>query len=159
VLIDAFENLIHKHDIPHSLVIAGRFAWKYKQVIQKITSIQSGRILFPGYIEQADLPALYTLADLFVFPSLYEGFGIPPLEAMACGTPVIVSDRGALPETTGGCAFMVDPLSISSVSTAMYELIQNQSVRKLFMQKGKNHVRRFSWKDTWIKTSELYKSL
>ena len=106
------------------------------------------RILFPGYIEQSDLPALYTLADLFVFPSLYEGFGIPPLESMACGTPVIVSNKGALPETTGGCAVMVDPLSVNSITSAMMELLQNQILRKQLIRKGKQHVRQFNWERT-----------
>jgi glycosyltransferase involved in cell wall biosynthesis len=158
-LIEAFEHLIHRRDISHSLVIAGRFAWKYKDVLQTIGKHQSGRILFPGYIEQSDLPALYTLADLFVFPSLYEGFGIPPLESMACGTPVIVSNKGALPETTGGCAVMVDPLSVDSITSAMLELLQNQALRNQLIRKGKQHVRQFNWERSWLETAKLYKSL
>lgn len=158
-LIEAFESLIHRSDIPHSFVIAGRFAWKYKDILQKITRYQTKRISFPGYIEQADLPALYTLADLFVFPSLYEGFGIPPLESMACGTPVVVSNKGALPETTGGCAFMVDPLSVDSITSGMYKMLQDQTLRNQLIEKGKRHVQQFKWDRTWSETAKLYKSL
>jgi len=157
-LIESFESLILKYDIPHSLVVAGRFAWKYGDILQ-IKKRNEKRILFPGYIEQSDLPALYMLAELFVFPSLYEGFGIPPLESMACGTPVIVSDRGALPETTGGCAFMVDPLSVDSITSAMMELLENQTIRNQLIQKGKEHVQQFKWSRTWFDTTKLYHSL
>ena len=158
-LIESFDNLIHKYDVPHSLVVAGRFAWKYGDILEKITKLQTKRILFPGFIEQSDLPALYSLADLFVFPSLYEGFGIPPLEAMACGTPVIVSNAGALPETTGGCASIVDPLSVDSITSAMNELLQNQVLRNQFIIDGKEHIRQFKWSRSWFETSELYKIL
>jgi glycosyltransferase involved in cell wall biosynthesis len=157
-LIESFENLIHKQNIPHSLVVAGRFAWKYGDIL-RIKKQNNGRILFPGYIEQSDLPALYTLADLFVFPSLYEGFGIPPLESMACGTPVIASCKGALPETTGGCAFLVDPLSVDAITSAMLKLLENQTLRNQLINKGKQHVRHFKWGRTWSETVKLYKSI
>jgi glycosyltransferase involved in cell wall biosynthesis len=157
-LIESFENLIRKQDVPHSLVIAGRFAWKYGDII-RVKKQNDERIIFPGYIHQSDLPALYTLADLFVFPSLYEGFGIPPLESMACGTPVIASDKGALPETTGDCAFLVDPLSVDSITSAMLELLQNQTLRYRLIKKGKQHVQQFQWSRTWSETVELYKSV
>jgi len=157
-LIEAFKNLSKHSDMPHSLVIAGQFAWKYDDIM-KIKRQNDERIIFPGYIEQSDLPALYTLADLFVFPSLYEGFGIPPLESMACGTPVIVSDKGALPETTGGCASIVDPFSVDSITAAMLELLQNQTLRNQFIEKGKQHVQQFKWNRTWAETAKLYHSL
>ena len=158
-LIESYENLINKYDVPHSLVVAGRFAWKYSDILQKITKQHNKRILFPGYIEQSALPALYTLADLFVFPSLYEGFGIPPLESMACSTPVIVSNKGALPETTGGCASIVDPFSVDSITSTMLELLQNQTLRNQFIEKGKQHVQQFRWSRTWTETAKLYHSL
>jgi len=158
-LIEAFENLIRRSDIPHSLVIAGKFAWKCKDVLQKISKNPNTRILFTGYIEQSDLPALYTLADLFVFPSLYEGFGIPPLEAMACGTPVIVSNAGALPETTMGNALITDPLSVDSVASAMLNLIENTTLRNQLIEKGKHHVQQFKWDRAWSETANFYKLL
>lgn len=158
-VMDSFENLINKYDIPHKLVIAGRFAWKYQDICKKIRHKNTKRILFPGYIPTADLPSLYTLADLFVFPSLYEGFGIPPLESMACGTPVIVSNKGALPEITNGCALITDPYSVDSITEAMIGLIQNQALRNRLTQKGKQHTSQFTWNRTWQCTTNLYRSL
>jgi glycosyltransferase involved in cell wall biosynthesis len=157
-LIKAFKNLTRQSDIPHSLVIAGQFAWRYGDVL-KVKKQNEERIIFPGYIHQSDLPAIYTLADLFVFPSLYEGFGLPPLEAMTCGTPVIVSNRGALPETTGGNALMVDPLSVTSIETAIYKLLHENDLRTHFVEKGRIYVQKFRWKTTWEKTAELYHTL
>lgn len=157
-LIEAFKNLTRQSNIPHSLVIAGQFAWKCGDIL-KVKKHNEERIIFPGYIHQFDLPAIYRLADLFVFPSLYEGFGLPPLEAMTCGTPVIVSNRGALPETTDGNALMVDPLSVSSIETAIYKLLHENDLRTHLIEKGRMHVQKFSWKTTWEKTAELYHTL
>ena len=157
-LIEAFRNLVKHSEIPHSLVIAGQFAWKCKDIIQ-VKKQNDKRIIFPGYIHQSDLPAVYSLADLFVFPSLYEGFGIPPLEAMACGVPAIVSNAGALPEITAGNAFMIDPLSVASIETAMYKLLHENDLRNNFIEKGRIHIEKFNWKTTWEKTAKLYHSL
>lgn len=159
-LTDAFLRLIKYADIPHSLVIAGRFAWKYRDVLQKAAfQGNNGRILFPGYVAQSDLPAVYSLADMFVFPSLYEGFGIPPLEAMACGVPVIVSNAGALPEITAGNALLVDPLSVTSIEKSMYQLLHNRALRYRLVEGGRLHARKFRWKSTWKATANLYKSV
>jgi len=157
-IIEAFKNLLKYSEIPHSLVIAGQFAWKYNDVIQ-VKKQNNKRIIFTGYIHQSDLPAVYRLADLFVFPSLYEGFGIPPLEAMACDIPVIVSTAGALPEITNGNAFLVDPLSVSSIETAMYKLLYDNNLRANLMEKGRIYVQKFRWHTTWEKTANLYRSL
>lgn len=158
-LIRSFNNLTRQIDIPHSLVIAGRFAWKYKDVLQETDKLINKRILLPGYIDRADLPTLYSLADLFIFPSLYEGFGIPPLESMACGTPVIVSNRGALPEIAGKCALIVDPFSIDSMTAAMKELLLNQTLKEQLIINGKRHVQQFRWNEAWSSTAKLYNSL
>jgi glycosyltransferase involved in cell wall biosynthesis len=157
-LIEAFRNLIRHSEIPHSLVIAGQFAWEYDDVM-KIKKQNDERIIFLGYIHPSDLPAVYTLADLFVFPSLYEGLGIPPLEAMACGTPVIVSNSGALPETTNGNAYMIDPLSVISIEVAMYKLLNENDLRVKLVEKGRIHVEKFKWRTAWEKTVRLYQSV
>ncbi len=157
-LIDAYRNL-HKHnDIPHVLVIAGQFAWKYQHVLQKTIKQTIGKILFLGYIHQSDLPAIYTLADLFVFPSLYEGFGLPPLEAMACGVPTMVSNVGALPEITNGNSLVVDPLSTDAIEIAMYKLIHDQTLREQLITKGRHHALKFKWNTAWNLTKDLYRS-
>jgi glycosyltransferase involved in cell wall biosynthesis len=105
------------------------------------------------------LPALYKLADLFVFPSLYEGFGLPPLEAMACGTPVIVSGAGALPEITAGHALTVDPLSVESIGQAICGMLHNSSLRNQFIESGRIHASKFRWETAWRETVGLYDSL
>jgi glycosyltransferase involved in cell wall biosynthesis len=158
-LIDAFGDVVRQSRIPHSLVLAGRLAWKSGDVRQKIARSQDQRILCLGYIAQSDLPAVYTLADLFVFPSLYEGFGLPPLEAMACGAPVIVSGAGALPEITSGHALTVNPHSVDSISRAIYGLLHDPSLRNRFVESGRIHAGRFRWETAWQKTSGLYDSL
>jgi glycosyltransferase involved in cell wall biosynthesis len=158
-LINAYLDVVRQAGIPHSLVIAGKFAWKYGDVRQKLSEQKDGQIVCPGYIAQSDLPAVYALADLFVFPSLYEGFGLPPLEAMACGTPVIVSSAGALPEISAGHALPVDPLSTDSIGKAMYRMLHEPSLRNRFIETGRLHAHTFRWKKAWQATSGLYYSL
>jgi glycosyltransferase involved in cell wall biosynthesis len=158
-LTDAYLDVVRQSRIPHSLVIAGRYAWKYRDVQQKIVGCKDRQIHCPGYVAPSDLPAVYALADLFVFPSLYEGFGLPPLEAMACGTPAIVSDSGALPEITGGHALQVDPRSTESIGRAIYDMLHDPSLQNRFIEPGRRHVRRFQWETAWRKTSNLYLNL
>jgi glycosyltransferase involved in cell wall biosynthesis len=158
-LIDAYLDTVRQSRIPHSLVLAGRFAWKSGDVRQKTARCQDRRTHCPGYIAQIALPAVYTLADLFVFPSLYEGFGLPPLEAMACGVPVIVSNAGALPEITAGHALTVDPLSVESVGRAIYDMLHEPSLRNRFIASGRKHAGTFQWETAWRKTAGLYESL
>ncbi|MDR2763922.1 MAG: glycosyltransferase family 4 protein [Tannerella sp.] len=158
-LIDACLDVFRQSRIPHSLVVAGRFTWKSQNVQKKIARCKDRRILCTGYIDSSDLPAVYTLADLFVFPSLYEGFGLPPLEAMACGTPVIVSGAGALPEITAGHALTVDPLSVESVGEAIYRMLHEPSLRSRFIESGRQHACGFQWETAWRKTAGLYDSV
>jgi glycosyltransferase involved in cell wall biosynthesis len=158
-LIKSFENLVRHSEIPHSLVIAGKFAWKYGDVLKERRRQDSNRILFPGYINQSDLPALYSLADLFVFPSLYEGFGIPPLEAMASNTPVVCSNGGALAEIAGTSACIVDPLSIDSITKGMKDVLQDSNLQNRLLNQGRQYVKQFTWSKTWSDTVNLYHSL
>ena len=157
-LIDAYLEVVRQSRIPHSLVLAGQFAWKYGDVQQKVAG-HGDRIVCPGYIAPSDLPAVYRLAGLFVFPSLYEGFGLPPLEAMACGTPTVVYGAGALPEITAGHAMTVDPLSVESIGRAIHVMLHEPSLRKRLTESGREHVRRFRWETAWRETAELYCSL
>ena len=129
-LIQAYARLIKNSTLPHQLVIVGKKAWKYKKIFSLVRILKlEKQIVFTGYVPKDDLIAIYSLADQFVFPSFYEGFGLPPLEAMACGTPVITSNRGALPEVTGGHCQMVAPHDIDGLAKAMYELITNLDMR------------------------------
>ncbi|MCC8197364.1 MAG: glycosyltransferase family 4 protein [Tannerellaceae bacterium] len=159
-LIKAYQQLIRETGWDYYLVIAGRLAWKYQDVLQEIGKVDDqNRIRLLDFIPQRDLPFIYNLADLFVFPSLYEGFGLPPLEAMACKVPVVVSNRGALPEVTGHNALLVDPYSIHSIAKGMYDTLVNESLKMQVIKKGYEHVQSFSWSQTWSQTEKLYRNI
>jgi glycosyltransferase involved in cell wall biosynthesis len=113
MLIEAFYK-IKKKNIECKLVIAGKKEWEYKEIFETVDKLNlQNNVVFTGYVLDEDLPALYNAADLFVYPSLYEGFGLPPLEAMACGTPVITSNTSSLPEVVGNAGIMVDPYDVA----------------------------------------------
>lgn len=117
------------------------------------------RVSYIGWVSEEDKPALYSGATLFVFPSLYEGFGLPPLEAMACGTAVIVSDRSSLPEIGGKGALLVDPHDVDGLAGAMTILMENEEGRKELAAKGLEQARRFSWQKTIVETMAVYRSV
>ena len=128
------------------LVISGRKGWLYDPVFQQVERLGLEReVVFPGYVPQEDLPALLSGARLFVFPSLYEGFGLPVLEAMACGTPVVCSNVSSLPEVAGDAAFLVDPRDVKGMAEAMNRLLQDEGLRAEVVERGYRRVRQFSW--------------
>ncbi|HIQ39262.1 MAG TPA: glycosyltransferase family 1 protein [Methanothermococcus okinawensis] len=145
-LIKAYYKL-KKQGLPHKLVITGKKGWKYKSIFETIDKLNLRKdVIFTGYVPDEDLPALYNAADLFVYPSLYEGFGLPPLEAMACGTPVITSNTSSLPEVVGDAGIMVDPYDVDGLSKAMYEVLTNDGLREELRKKGLERAKLFSWK-------------
>jgi glycosyltransferase involved in cell wall biosynthesis len=105
----------------------------------------AGTVVFPGYVEDADLPALYTGALAFVFPSLYEGFGLPLVEAMACGTPVVASRTSACGEVAGDAALLVDPLSEEEIAGALAQVARDADLRAALAARGRERARAFSW--------------
>lgn len=128
------------------LVLAGKRGWLYDDLFVEVERLGlRGRVLFPGYIEDADLPALLSAALAFVFPSLYEGFGIPVLEAGACGVPVITSNTSSLPEVAGDAALLVDPHDVDAIAEAMYRLLTDEALRADLARRGLENVKRFSW--------------
>ncbi len=139
ILIEAFLKI--KDRIPHSLVVVGR-----REFSTALTHDE--RILYLDYVSSEDLPMFYSCADLFVYPSLMEGFGIPPLEAMACGTPVISSNRGSLPEVVGDAGILFNPEDSRSLSELILKVINNEGLRRELIEKGLHHVKRFSWEKT-----------
>lgn len=116
-------------------------------------------VVFIDYIPEEDLSGIYNAADLFVYPSSYEGFGLPPLEAMACGTPVITSNTSSLPEVVGDAGLMVDPDEVDALAEAMYEVLSNDSLRKELSDKGSKRARMFNWNDTARKTLKIYEEV
>lgn len=139
-LIDAF--LAVRHKIPHFLVVVGR------KELSSEPLVTDDRILYMDYVPAEDLPLFYSFADLFVYPSLREGFGIPPLEAMACGTPVISSNRSSLPEVVGDAGIFFDPEDSVMLSELMLKVINNESLRREIIERGFNNVKRYSWDKT-----------
>jgi glycosyltransferase involved in cell wall biosynthesis len=129
------------------LVVAGQKGWLYDEVFAQVRKLGlTGRVVLTGYVPDADLPALLSGALAFVFPSLYEGFGLPVLEAMACGTPVICSNVSSLPEVAGDAALLVDPLDTESLAEAMAKLVTDEGLRQELVERGLRQMQRFSWR-------------
>ena len=118
------------------------------------------RIILLGYVAYEDLPSIYSAATALIFPSLYEGFGLPPLEAMACGCPVVLSNNSSLTEVAGEAAQYIDsPLSSDDISRHVLEIVHNESLRERLRSLGHAQARKFSWETTVQKTINAYESL
>jgi glycosyltransferase involved in cell wall biosynthesis len=140
------------------LVIGGKKDPRRGEIYEAIKKLSlENRVIFTDYILEEDLPAIYTAAKLFVFPSFYEGFGLPPLEAMACGTPVVCSNATSLPESVGKAAITVEPSDISGLARAMDEVLSNQVLQKELIREGIEQAKKFSWENTAKKTIEVYR--
>lgn len=146
-LIRAYARVLPKHDDTH-LVIVGPKGWNFEDILP---FEQSDKVHMIGYVDGQDIAAVYNLAALFVFPSLYEGFGIPPLEAMACGCPVITSNVSSLPEVAGNAAMLVDPYSVDEIAKAMDVILSNRYIALDLREKGFERVKKFNWADSAAK--------
>ncbi len=134
--------------IPYQLVLAGKAGWLSQPILDQISSVQAsakGRIVLPGYVPDADKAALISGATALLFPSLYEGFGFPVLEAQACGTAVLCANSSSLPEIAGESALLVDPLDTAALTTAIERITIDAPLRQRLVRKGFENVRRFSW--------------
>jgi glycosyltransferase involved in cell wall biosynthesis len=142
------------------LVLAGRRTWKSEGLDETMDRLNvRDKVIELGYIRNDDLPLLYSGAEVFVFPSLWEGFGIPVIEAMACGTPVVTSNISSLPEVAGDAALLVDPYSINDIAAAMERLLSDGELRQRLHDKGLERVKAFSWRNTALRTRQLYETL
>ncbi len=147
-LIKAFELLKSQGERGSQikLVIAGTNGWLYKDILKTAQESKYRRdIIFTGFIEDKDKPYLYNLAELFVYPSFFEGFGFPPLEAMACGLPTIVSHTSSLPEVVGQGALMIDPYNIDELAWAMEMALTDSNLKERLIKKGIAQAKKFSW--------------
>jgi glycosyltransferase involved in cell wall biosynthesis len=158
-LVRAFAGLAGEHPL-HSLVLAGPRTDKDPALKRSIIhSGAAGRILAMGPVSDPDLAVLYNGCDLFAFPSLYEGFGLPPLEAMACGAPVVCSSASSLPEVVGDAARLVDPLDVDALTEAMHSLLADPSLREEMRWKGWDRSRDFSWERNAEATMAVYRKV
>jgi glycosyltransferase involved in cell wall biosynthesis len=145
-LISAYADLRRRTGLPHRLVIAGKEGWMYEPIYARVAQEHIGSdVQFVGYVADDDLPALYNLSDLFVYPSLYEGFGLPPLEAMACGIPVVCSNTSSLPETVGDAAITVAPMDVALLSRAMETGLFDFGRRAQAIEWGLTQAGKFGW--------------
>lgn len=155
-LIRAYGSLYEqKKDIP-KLVLAGKKGWLYDEIFNTVDELMLHHMVdFLGYVDVQDAPRLIKGATAFVFPSLYEGFGLPPLEAMACGTPVIAACAASLPEVIGEAGLLVDPLDINSIKDAMLRIVLEPDLRIKLREEGILQARKFSWKKTTNRIEQI----
>lgn len=146
-------------DIP-KFVIAGSKGWLYESIFQLTQQLGlEDSVIFTGYVQQQDAPLLMKGALAFLFVSLYEGFGMPPLEAMACGTPVIASNTAALPEATGGRVTLVDPYSVENIAMAMQDILEQPQRRDRLIRDGLEWVKNFSWQKSGQKLLDIMRDI
>lgn len=155
-LLQAFARI--QHEIPHRLVLAGPEGWKTSEFHDAVQGANlGGRLQLLGFVDERDLPALYSAAGLFVFPSLYEGFGLPVLEAIACGTPVVASNVSSLPEVAGDAALMVAPADIEGLGAAMLNALTDDPLRARLIRDGLLRAGQFTWQATARATAAAYR--
>ena len=159
-LLQCFAQLLAQDpNLDLNLVLVGVSGWKNNDIFQTIQNspLLKKHVIFTGYIPDQDLSAIYCGALAFVYPSLYEGFGLPPLEAMQCGTPVIASNTSSLPEVVDDAGIMLDPTNRDDLCQAMLDLINNSTLRHQLSQKGMDRATQFSWSKCATETIKVYK--
>ncbi len=159
-LMRAYSLLRQRHSSVPKLVIGGGKGWLFDDVFSAVEDLNlQSEVVFLGRVEDEDLPALYSMAELFVYPSLYEGFGLPPLEAMACGTPVIASNTSSLPEVLGEAALLVPPTETESLAQAIASILQSDTRRAALRRAGLERAARFTWTDAARNLLNFYRQV
>lgn len=157
-LIDVFSEVIRKgKNSSLNLVITGKKGWYYEGLFRRARELNlEDRVIFTGYVDEADKPAIYKGAKIFAFPSVYEGFGLPPLEAMASGVPVVSSNTSSIPEVIGEAGVLLPPNDTEKWVRAITELNTNEDMRKKYIKLNKERVKNFSWIKTAKATIDVY---
>lgn len=156
-LIRAFNAARRDTGLPHRLVIGGKKGWLFDEIFATVRELgMEDDVHFPGFVDDADLPALYSGAEFFAYPSLYEGFGLPIIEALACGTPVLTSDNSCLPEAGGEGAHYVDAESVESIAEGIVRLATQPELRAKLVAAGEVHARSFTWSRSLEQLLEAY---
>lgn len=161
-LINAYASLRGKYaeaELP-KLVLVGKRAWLYDETMRALAQTGlTASVILTGYVPESDLPALYSGALCFIYPSYFEGFGLPPLEAMKCGTPVIVGNRTSLPEVVGDAGLTVDPYDVSGIAAAIESLLKDSDLRRELSVKGRSRAETFDWRETARRTLRIYEQV
>ena len=159
-LLESFLRLIGQERLEVSLVLTGAVGWKTEGLLERISRPPlRDRVILTGYVDDTDLASLYSGATLFAYPSLYEGFGLPVLEALQCATPVIISPRGSLPEVAGDAAVYVDPLDVDGWADAMSTLLRDAAKARELARAGMARAELFSWDRTAALTVAAYQQM
>ncbi len=156
--IHAYQRLPNRLKNQWKFVVCGFEGWNNADVLRLMDKNREN-IVYLGYLNDQELAYVYNLATVFIFPSFYEGFGLPVLEAMACGTPVIASDTASLPEVCGTAARLVDPNNIEEMTAALEEFLTNDDLRRSFAARGLQHARNYTWHSTATSHLALFRSL
>ncbi|MFN3705639.1 MAG: glycosyltransferase family 4 protein [Thermoflexales bacterium] len=158
-LFAAFRAL-HEHNLVDELVVVGKQGWLHEPIYRAVHEMGlTGLVRFLGFVEDEDLPALYSLAQAFAFPSLYEGFGLPTLEALACGTPVVASNAAAIPEVVGDAGLLLPPQEVSEWVTALECVCTDAALRREMQQRGPRRAAQFTWERAAQATRLVYDTL
>lgn len=159
-LIESFSKIYKDLDEEHNLIILGSYRDSSQKLIKLVQDLgMSSKIIFTGFIPENELPIFYNAANIFVYPSLYEGFGLPILESMSCGTPVITSNITSIPEVIGDAGILINPKNLIELQSEMANLLNNESLRNELREKGLKRSKLFTWKKTAKKTLEAYKKI
>jgi len=159
-LLRAVDELLRTTSLRFQLVVAGAEGWLTSDVHEYLNSHDlDGRVIFTGYLHDEELRALYSTCRVFVYPSLYEGFGLPLLEAMACGAPVVTSNVPGIVETVGNVAPLISPADFKDLASGIAGLLQDEVEREKRSAAGIEHAKRFSWEKTASETLELYRAV
>lgn len=159
-LIKAYKLLKEKYNIKERLVIGGGKGWLYDDIFKLVSELELiDDIVFTGYVKAQDLPYLYNGAKVFVYPSLYEGFGLPPIEAMACGVPVVTGNVSSLPEVVGDAGIQISPTDVDSLAEAIHKIISIPEYAAELSAKGLERCKQFTWEETAKKTMAVYREV
>jgi glycosyltransferase involved in cell wall biosynthesis len=159
-LISAYAELRQKENVDLNLVIAGKKDYLTTETLMEVKKSGYDKdIIITGYIPQEELPLFYKTAEIFVYPSLFEGFGLPPLEAMAWGCPVITSNVSSLPEVVGEAALLINPHQIQEITDAMKRVLSNAGLKRQLHEEGKKRAKLFTWEKTAEKTLKIYEDV
>jgi glycosyltransferase involved in cell wall biosynthesis len=151
---------LRKAGVRNRLVVVGMKGWKFSPIFDLVRELNlDDQVIFPGYVSDDDLPDFYNGAEVFVYPSFYEGFGLPPLEAMACGVPVVVSNAASLPEVVGQAGVLVDPTRPQDIAAAVLDLLHSEYKRTDLSLAAVRRAELFDWSDTAARTWNVYKRL
>lgn len=159
LLINVFAHVVRRFP-EYRLVITGKKGWYYEGLFEKVDALGlKNKVIFTGYVADEDKPALYSGATLFLFPSLYEGFGLPPLEAMSCGVPVIASKESSIPEVVGKAGVLLPPKDEAAWVREIIRVLGSASLKKIMIAKSLAQAKQFSWTKTALETVKVYEKV